>query len=128
MEQIARNCNGCGACRAQDAGVVARGQDLLDATLDVAPGQDVSGLTVVFSDRQTDLRGTFFDSAEHPVAGYDVIVFAADRRFWTPESRRIERVTLGRDGRQPLDGVVLVDPGSCDERPPFPELVLDGGD
>jgi hypothetical protein len=85
--------------------VLWRGQDLLDATLDVAPGQDVSGLTVVFSDRQTDLRGTFFDSAEHPVAGYDVIVFAADRRFWTPESRRIERVTLGRDGRFDFDSL-----------------------
>jgi len=79
--------------------VLWQGQDLLDSTLDIAPGRDVTALTVVFSDRQTDLRGTFFDSAGHPIAGYDVVVFAADRRFWTEESRRVARVQVGRDGR-----------------------------
>ena len=79
--------------------VLFQDQDLLDGTLDIVPGQDVSGLAVVFSDRQTDLRGTFFDSTGRPIAGYDVVVFAADRRFWTPESRRVEHVLLGRDGR-----------------------------
>jgi hypothetical protein len=79
--------------------VLSHGQDLLDGTLDVAPGQDVSELSVVFSDRQTDLSGTLSDSAGRPVAGFDVVVFAADRRFWTPESRRIAHVLLGRNGR-----------------------------
>jgi hypothetical protein len=78
--------------------VLYQGQDLLDGTLDVAPGQDISDVTVAFSDRPTALGGTLLDSSGHPVAGYDVVVFAVDRRFWTPDSRRVVHATLGRDG------------------------------
>ncbi|HEY6359085.1 MAG TPA: hypothetical protein VIX35_12615, partial [Vicinamibacterales bacterium] len=48
------------------ASVMRDGQDLLDSALEVAPGQDVKDLSVVFSDRQTDLAGTLFDTANHP--------------------------------------------------------------
>lgn len=89
----------------QAKSVLWQGQDLLDGTLDIAPGRDVDGLTVVFSDRQTDLQGTFFDSAGHPVAAYDVVVFPAERRFWTPGSRRVDHVLLGHDGRFDFSGL-----------------------
>lgn len=85
--------------------VLSQGQDLLDGTLSVAPGQDVTDVSVVFSDRQTELRGTFYDSAGHPVPGYDVVVFATDRRFWTPGSRRVQHLLLGRDGHFDFDNL-----------------------
>lgn len=79
--------------------VIWRGQDLLDGALDLSPDQSIDGIVVVFSNRQTALTGTFFDSAGKPVAGYDVVIFAADKRFWTPQSRRIQHVLVGHDGR-----------------------------
>jgi hypothetical protein len=78
--------------------VLAQNQDLLDGTLEIAPGQNLDGLTVVFSDRHTDFSGTLFDSAGRPVAGYVVVIVPADRRFWTADSRRIRQASLGRDG------------------------------
>ncbi len=85
--------------------VMRDGQDLLDSALDVAPGQDVKDLTVVFSDRRTDLAGTLFDTANHPVAGYVVLVFPTDRRFWTSDSRRIRQALLGLDGHFDISGL-----------------------
>jgi len=78
--------------------VLWQGQELLDGVLEVAPSQDISGISIVFTDRQTDLRGTFVDSAGRPIAGFDVVAFAAEKRYWMPRSRRIQRVLLGRDG------------------------------
>ncbi|HEY6358384.1 MAG TPA: carboxypeptidase-like regulatory domain-containing protein, partial [Vicinamibacterales bacterium] len=88
--------------------VMRDGQDLLDSALDVAPEQDVRDirdLSVVFSDRQTDLAGTLFDSENHPVAGYVVLVFSTDRRFWTSDSRRIRQAPLGADGHFDISGL-----------------------
>jgi hypothetical protein len=78
--------------------VLWQGQDLLDGALEVSPGQDISGISIVFSDRQTDLRGTFLDSAGRPIPGFDVVAFAAEKRYWTPGSRRIQHMLLRRDG------------------------------
>ena len=74
------------------------GQDVLDSGLEVAPGQDVSDLTMVFADRQTDLSGTLVDRLNHPVADYVVLVFPTDQRLWTADSRRIRQAIPGPDG------------------------------
>jgi hypothetical protein len=87
------------------ASVMRDGQDLLDSALEVTPGQDVKDLSVVFSDRQTDLAGTLVDTGNHPVAGYVVLVFPTDRRFWTSTSRRIRQALLGADGHFDISGL-----------------------
>jgi len=74
------------------------GQDILDDALEVAAGQDVNELTMVFVDRQTDLSGTLVDTVNHPVADEVLVVFPTDRRLWTPDSRRIRQSVLGSDG------------------------------
>jgi protocatechuate 3,4-dioxygenase beta subunit len=85
--------------------VLWQGQDLLDSTVDVGPGQNLDGVTVLFSDRRTDLAGTFFDTNGRPIAGYIVVVLPADRRFWTPDSRRISHVRLATDGHYDFAGL-----------------------
>ena len=75
------------------------GQDILDSALEVAPGQDVTDVTVVFGARPTDLSGTLFDVLNHPVADHVVVVFPTDRSLWTQDSRRIRQAALGTDGR-----------------------------
>ena len=85
--------------------ILWQGQDLLDSTVDVAPGQNLDGVTVLFSDRRTDLAGTFVDTNGRPIAGYIVVVLPADRRFWTPDSRRISQARLGIDGHYDFAGL-----------------------
>jgi protocatechuate 3,4-dioxygenase beta subunit len=84
---------------------LSSGQDVLDSALEVAPGQDVADLTVVFSDRQTDLSGTVVDTLNHPVADDVVVVFPTDRRLWISDSRRIREVVPGADGHFGVAGL-----------------------
>jgi hypothetical protein len=75
------------------------GRDVLDFPLEVKPGEDVAGGVVTFATRQTELTGTMTDPAGKPAPGYTLILFAADGRFWTPMSRRIQSARPSTDGR-----------------------------
>jgi hypothetical protein len=75
------------------------GRDVLDFPLEVKPGEDTSGGVVTFATQQTELAGTMTDPAGKPAPGYTLILFAADGRFWTPQSRRIQTARPASDGR-----------------------------
>jgi protocatechuate 3,4-dioxygenase beta subunit len=77
---------------------VWNGRDLLDDPLDVGSA-DVGDVTVTFSDQPAELTGTIQDAAGHPAPEYFIIAFAADERYWTPESRRIQETRPANDGR-----------------------------
>jgi protocatechuate 3,4-dioxygenase beta subunit len=81
------------------------GQDILDSALEVAPGQNVRDLTVVFGVRPTDLSGTLLDVLNHPVADYLVVVFPTNRSLWAQDSRRIQQAALGSDGHFRFTGL-----------------------
>jgi len=68
---------------------VIEGRDLLDESLDVRPGQAVSGVVVTFTERPTRIVGRLVDAANQPTSDYFIIFFSTERRFWTPGSRRI---------------------------------------
>ena len=80
------------------AQAVAGGTDTLDSALDVRPNEDVTGVQLRLSDQQTLLSGTLQDTAGLATADYYVVVFSADQRFWTPQSRRIQATRPGTDG------------------------------
>jgi hypothetical protein len=63
------------------------GIDLLDAPLAVS-GRDVDGIVITYTDRPTELSGTLQTPAGVPTGDYFIIVFATDRGFWTPSTRR----------------------------------------
>jgi hypothetical protein len=75
------------------------GRDVLDFPLEVKPGEDVGGGVVTFATHQTELSGTMTDPVGKPAPGYTLILFAADGRFWTPGSRRIQSARPASDGR-----------------------------
>jgi hypothetical protein len=75
------------------------GRDVLDLPLDVKPGEDVSGGVVMFSNKQAELSGALIDAAGKPAPDYTLILFAADNRFWLPQSRRIQAARPASNGR-----------------------------
>jgi uncharacterized protein (DUF2141 family) len=77
---------------------VIGGRDVLDFGLVVEPNQDLSG-TVTFVDKTQELSGTIQDTAGTPTADYTIVVFAADKSFWVPQSRRIQSARPSTDGR-----------------------------
>lgn len=77
---------------------IAGDRDLLDGTIEVGR-DDISGVQVTFTDRRTELSGTLQSSSGAPVTDVFVIAFAADRRHWRANVRRVQAVRPGSDGR-----------------------------
>jgi hypothetical protein len=75
------------------------GQDSLDFPIEIKPSQNVGNVVLTFVDRQTELTGTIVDQRSQPVVDYNLIVYPADQRFWTPQSRRIQSARPATDGR-----------------------------
>lgn len=73
-------------------------QDVLDLPLEVKGGRDVSGVVMTFGDRITELSGTVADSKGQPATEQTLLLYTTDRRFWTPQSRRIRTTRAGDDG------------------------------
>jgi hypothetical protein len=78
---------------------VFKGRDALDYMLDVGPNDDLSGGVLTFTDATQQVTGTLQDQTGRPAPDYTIIVFAADKRFWVPQARRIRTTRPGTDGR-----------------------------
>jgi hypothetical protein len=80
------------------ASSVISGQDTLDFPIEVK-AEPIGGAILTFRDRQSELTGTIVDERGQPAPAYTVIVYPAEREFWTPGSRRISSQRPGTDGR-----------------------------
>jgi hypothetical protein len=74
------------------------GRDVLDRPIDVQPDANLSDVTLVLSDRPSELSGTLLDNAGVSAPDYFVVVFSADKKDWLPKSRRIQAVRPRTDG------------------------------
>lgn len=79
------------------------GQDALDGAADVR--QNVTGAALTFTDRQTEFTGTAVNERNEPVSAYTILIFPAESRYWTPQSRRIQTARPGTDGRFTFRGL-----------------------
>ena len=82
----------------QQRSAVVEGRDTLDTPFEVR-ASDVADAVVTFTDRPAELSGVIQDQAGRPAPDHFVIVFARDKTFWTPQSRRIQSSRPGNDGR-----------------------------
>jgi hypothetical protein len=73
------------------------GQDSLDFPVEVKAA--VGGAVVTFTDRQSELTGTITNDRSEPVSDYTLIIYPADSRFRTAQSRRIQASRPATDGR-----------------------------
>ncbi len=81
---------------------IVAGRDTLDVPLEIRAGQHVDGVVLTYTDRPSELTGVVQDAAGRPAADYSVMVFAADRAFWTPQSRRIRSARPDQEGKYTL--------------------------
>jgi uncharacterized protein (DUF2141 family) len=65
-------------------------RDLLDAPVEVHPGDDLSGAVLTFSDRHTEISGTLQTASGVPAPEYVIVAIPADRALWQPGSRRLQ--------------------------------------
>jgi hypothetical protein len=68
---------------------VVNGRDTLDFPFELRPNEEIAGALLTFTDASQEVSGTLQDPTGRPTSEFTIIVFAADRQFWTPQSRRI---------------------------------------
>jgi hypothetical protein len=78
---------------------VFKGRDILDFMLDVAPNEDIADAVITFTDTTQEIKGSLQDATGRPAPDYTIVVFAADKAYWTPQSRRIRTARPGTDGK-----------------------------
>jgi uncharacterized protein (DUF2141 family) len=80
-------------------------RDILDTTIDLAPGDRLTDLVIRFTDRPSELTGSLVDATGRAASEYFVIAFSTDRAAWTPTSRRIQSVRPASDGVYSIKGL-----------------------
>jgi protocatechuate 3,4-dioxygenase beta subunit len=75
------------------------GHDITDVPMEFPPGQTVTGLQVVLSKKVTVLSGLVTDAKGRPALDATVVVFPADERLWTFQSRFIKAARPDQDGK-----------------------------
>jgi hypothetical protein len=81
------------------ASAIIGGQDAADFPVEIRSNQNVTGASITFTDRRTEFAGAVVNERNEPVSDYTLIVFPADERYWTGQSRRIQTMRPGTDGR-----------------------------
>lgn len=69
--------------------ILLRGQDVTDTPLEMSGGRQVDGLTIVLTQRFTEVRGAAVDRTRAPVTGFTAFVFSQEPDRWGPQSRFI---------------------------------------
>jgi protocatechuate 3,4-dioxygenase beta subunit len=72
---------------------IVAGQDTLDTSLEVRPGENVDNVAVTVIDQTAELSGSLIDANGKPAPGFTLLVFSTDRAFWTPNHRRLAQPT-----------------------------------
>lgn len=81
------------------------GQDLADVPLEIRNGQDITGLTVTFTERGSEISGRVVDAGGQPVRRYSIVVFTVDQSLWLPGARRIRSTNPSADGAFSVPGL-----------------------
>jgi hypothetical protein len=99
------------------ASVTAGGREITDVPLDVIPGRRIPGVSVVFTDRISEISGTVTDQQGTPITDFTVLAFPTSHALWHPQSRHIMTARPDQTGRFQLRGlppgdyyVAVVDP------------------
>jgi len=80
-------------------------QDLADTGVDLQADVPLSGVVVTLTNQPAELGGTVIDAAGRPTGAFPIVVFATDRAFWAPGSRRVLQAQPASDGKFTVVGL-----------------------
>ena len=78
--------------------VTLDGADITDAPYDFKPGNDVTGLVVMLTDRLTEITGSVRDARGQPVMDYVLVAFPEDTKLWGAQSRYVQTTRPNQNG------------------------------
>lgn len=79
--------------------------DVTDDDIEVKPGENISGIDIELTNKSGTIAGTVMTRSGVPSTDYRLIVFAADKKLWTPTSRYFRMGGPDKDGRFKVTGL-----------------------
>jgi hypothetical protein len=102
--------------------VTVNGRDITDAPIELRSGQKLTGVSILFTDRLTEVNGTIADDRDNPITEYTMLAFPTDESLWRPLSRHIMTTRPDQNGKYQIRGLppgeyylVAVDPAEQGE-------------
>jgi hypothetical protein len=80
-------------------------RDVTDVPFQVRSGENLANVTVVFTDKQSEINGTLTTENGTPVPEYTVLAFPADTTLWRPQSRQIATARPDQTGKYRIRGL-----------------------
>jgi hypothetical protein len=112
--------------------VRVNGVDVTDDGFDIRPNEDVSGIEIEMTNRQSDVSGLVTNTRGEAVKDYSVVVFSQDRERWKPGTRYLRSSRPDQGGRFKVTGLppgqyyavalTYIEPGAASD-PEFLERV-----
>jgi Carboxypeptidase regulatory-like domain len=85
--------------------VAVDGKDITDDGYEFKPGQNLTGIEILLSDRATTLAGTVQDDRERPIGDYTVVAFATDSAKWGYRTRFVRAARPDQNGKFLIKGL-----------------------
>jgi hypothetical protein len=85
--------------------VTAGNRDITDVPFQVRSGEALSDVTVVFTDKQSEINGTLKTENGTPVPEFTVLAFPSDPSLWRPQSRHIATARPDQTGKYRIRGL-----------------------
>jgi len=85
--------------------VTLSGREIIDTPLEVRSGQTLSGISLVFTDKLSEVNGTITDDRDMPITEYTVLAFPTDPALWRPQARQIRTTRPDQNGKYQIRGL-----------------------
>jgi protocatechuate 3,4-dioxygenase beta subunit len=85
--------------------VLLNGQDITDTPVIFPPGQSVSGMQIVISEKSTTVTGRVTDIAGTAITDATIVVLPADESLWMYQSRFVRTARPDQDGQFQILGL-----------------------
>jgi hypothetical protein len=79
--------------------VVVDGRDITDTPIEVRSGQEITRVSVTFTDAVSEINGTLTTEQGVPITDYTVLAFPTDASLWRAQSRHIATARPDQNGR-----------------------------
>jgi hypothetical protein len=81
------------------------GRDVADGSLQLASGEELSGIDVLLTSRVTKIEGQLLDERNQPIRDATILVFPSDADKWFENSKTIRAARLDQQGRWQAKGL-----------------------
>jgi hypothetical protein len=85
--------------------VLVNARDVIDTPIELRSGQKITNVTLVLTDRLSEVNGTLTDERGTPITEYTVLVFPADSSLWRPQARQIMTARPDQNGKYQIRGL-----------------------